>query len=323
MKIGVLFNEAAGGSSRFAACGRILVERLAGRELLTCAGGFGGDILPAAKILPLPPLDYLGRISRAVESLIDAGTELLVCVGGDGFAASCAEVLIRHSIDLPLLGVAGGTANVGPLIGFNLQNLGSLDLGRCVERKIIALECSCGERSLGYAFNDVVIGDTFLGSLDGRMKNISLELFLATGEKREKRPARVITGPDFKVTKNGEIRNSRLRAKQMVVAAPLNGIDFYRGKAVLGALCLAPWVDRNAVLAIADRSWIDTEASFEGENFTEIEHLLFGTGDIVEMQGFAPAGQIVIDGNPWRRESGHVILQSRPDAVRVILPGAD
>jgi hypothetical protein len=320
MKIGLLFNEAAGGNTRFPEIGRILADRLAGNLLLTCEGGLGGDFLRSTKTLSLPALDYIGRIGAAVESLAAAGIELLVCVGGDGFAAQCSEVLIRNSIDLVMLGVAGGTANVGPLLGFGQEDLAGLDVERCVERRVIALECSCGGLILGHAFNDVVIGDTFLGSLGGRMANLSLERFLATGEKVEKRPSRIIAGPDFRVMKNGIIKHSGLRAKQMIVAAPLNSLDFYRGKAVLGALCLAPWIGRNAVLAISDRSWIDTEADADGESFSPIEHLLFGTGDYVTMDGLLPSGQIVIDGNPFHRESEAVTLRSCLDAARVLFP---
>ncbi|MEI6873967.1 MAG: hypothetical protein WCL50_02425 [Spirochaetota bacterium] len=320
MKIGLLFNEAAGGNARFPLIAQALNEGLAGNQLYTCEGGFGADHLGSAKVFAIPACDYMGRIGHAVKSLVSADIKLLVSVGGDGFAANCAEVLISLSASLPILGVAGGSANVGPLIGFDLGTLSRLDLDTCVERNVIALECAMGKRIIGHAFNDVVIGDTFLGSLNGHLANIGLESFLETGEKREQRPSRVITGPDFKVMKNGEIRHSHLRARQMIVASPLNNLDFYRGKAMLGALCLAPWVGRNAVLAISDRSWVDTEADPDGENFSTIEHLLFGPEDLVTIEGLADSGHIVIDGNPFLRDSEQLSLRSCPGAARALYP---
>ncbi len=329
MRIGLLFNEAAGGSSRFAAMAKVVSARLAGHGILTCEGGFGGDYLAGAKVLrpaepaagcPPSALDHAGRIDRAVGSLADAGAKMLVCVGGDGFASYIAGCLIKRALVLPILGIAGGTANVGPLIGFTEAELEGLELGRCVERGVVALECRDGEALVGYAFNDVVVADTFLGSIGGRSANLSLEAFLSTGAKVEKRPSPFIAGPDFLVRKNGIAKESRLSEKRLVVAAPLNGSDYYKGKAIAGALCMAPWDGHDAVLAISDRNWIDTEAEAGVGQFSTLEHLLFGTGDHVEVTGLLKAGQLVVDGNAFFRKSERVGLRSRPDAVRVIVP---
>jgi hypothetical protein len=287
---------------------------------MTCGGGLGGEYLPQAKVVDITATGHVERIRAAVRALAGAGIDLLMLVGGDGFASYCAEEVISHSFDLPLLCVAGGTANVGPLIGFDEEDLRELDIGRCVERSASALQCSSGGRTLGYGFNDIVVGDTFLGSVDGKVVNIALEPFLATGEKRPCRPSPVITGPDFSVVRNGVSRRSSIARPSLIVAAPLNEIGFYRGKAALGAVCMAPWTGKNAVLAISDRNWIDTEADTDGERLAVCEQLLFGAGDIIEISGLSQAGQLLIDGNPFRREAGAVALSVSENVVTVLLP---
>lgn len=333
MKIGALFNAGAGGAASFPAIGEALLSRFGDFALVTCAESFGGTWLSGVPSCQVPDLPYILRLRRAVTLLVEAGIDLLVCAGGDGFASYCAEALILLGAKIPLLGVAGGTANVGPLVRFDAAKLARLPQGEPEIRTVHALECSCfcgddggrgatgsdrdgrGSRVLGLAFNDIVIGDTFLGTLDGRMVNLSVKDFLADGRKTERIPSQSVVGPSFRVKLNGAPIPFRCAPVQ-IIAAPLNDSDFYKGKAVTGALCSAPWQGSCGALALCDRVWVSMESSAAG--FCATEHLLFAAGDRVELEGLADDGQVVIDGNPFFRSGGTVAISCRPDVLKVV-----
>jgi hypothetical protein len=245
MRVGVLFNGEAGGAPGFPAIAAAILEGFHRCDLITCDGGYGSAWLPRVRARPakaaaaaalLAPASatpsaaaasavsssspsgtegFVPRLRAAVASLVDAGIDLLVSVGGDGFAAYCAEVLIARGGHIPILGVAGGTANVGQLVRFDAASLASLEargsagpvsrIEDLARRPVHALECRSGARMLGLAFHDIVIGDTFLGTLEGRMVSLDAREFLTTGRKVQMPPSGTIVGPGFCVRRGGTI----------------------------------------------------------------------------------------------------------------------
>jgi hypothetical protein len=346
MRVGVLFNAGAGGAASFPEIGEALLSRFDDDDLVTCEYSLGGAWLAGVPALPVPELPFIRRVRTAVGLLVDSGAELLVCAGGDGFAAYCAEALILSGAAIPLLGVAGGTANVGPLLRFDARTLAVLPRGELRVCSVHALECACGGAgfagaagfaggpaggtsfaggagfaggsgfaTLGLAFNDIVIGDTFLGTLDGAMVNLCVSDFLKDGHKTKKRPSERIAGPDFRVRHNGNPLAFRATPVQ-IVAAPLNDVDFYRGKASAGALCAAPWRGSVGVIALCDRVWVSMDEAAPG--FSATEQLLVGPGDIIELDGLRDEGQVIVDGNPFLREGPVVRIACLPGALRVV-----
>lgn len=325
MIAGILFNPGAGGSAVFPAAAEAALACFGTAGLVTCQGEWGAARLPGVRTIEAPALPFVPRVLRSVELLVSSGADLLVCVGGDGFAAYCAGALVRRGFRVPLLGVAAGTANVGPLLRFDAAalartRLGSLrpeDLG---VRPVHALECrpsDPGPEPFGLAFNDVVVGDTFLGTLEGRAVNLGLREFLESGRRVARVPSTSITGPGFRVLMDGVLQDHRGPVAQ-IVASPLNDEGAFRGRAVAGALCAASWNAGIGALALLDTVWVSMHARPSG--FSCTRHLVFGEGNVVTLDGLSEDGQIVLDGNPFLRPPGGVEIRCLPRAIMAVEP---
>ncbi len=166
MRAAVIANPAAGQQN---AQSRILLElrKLWHEEKLYGVAGFGGEL--SEHTLPEPEQGrYLDRFHAAMNALTDTHPEVLVTVGGDGTAAYAAEYLLEKQLEIPILGIGAGTANVGPIVSEHdaehlplLQELQTICVG--------AVEAVSSEgRHIAYGFNDLVLGNTLLGPVDGQ-----------------------------------------------------------------------------------------------------------------------------------------------------------
>jgi hypothetical protein len=252
---------------------------------------------------------FIGRINEATAHMAAARPDLLVCVGGDGFIAYAADWLIRNHVSIPLLGLAGGTANVGPLIRFAEHNIERLTPSGLKYDRVGAVEVSVEGHILGYAFNDLIIGDTFLTSLEGKMVNISAADFLNDGSKHKVSPSTEIIGKNFRLHKNGRAVSLRMNNIAQIVVSPLHKKEYYRGKAIAGALCFSYYTNDCAAVGISDRILVDSSSDGLEDQTVSIEHLLFKEGDSIEMSGFTDKGCIIIDGNPFYHTEGTLALQ--------------
>ncbi|HEY9055142.1 MAG TPA: hypothetical protein VIO60_10015, partial [Rectinemataceae bacterium] len=237
MKIGVLFGQASGQGKASLAV-PLVAQAVRGRESAVCAGLFGpGSRGPWVELEPtsVSGSEYLERLRASVLALADWGADTFMCLGGDGLAAYVADSLIVRGMSPKILGVALGTANVGPLMGASLGDLESLDLDEIAWEGADALEALEDGRHIAFGFNDVVIGDSFLGSVGDRVASFSAEALVLSGKKLEVEPGRRVAGTDFEVRKNGRILESKgfwasgregCRAIAQIVASPLRKGEF-------------------------------------------------------------------------------------------------
>lgn len=324
MKAGILFGPGSGeGASSRAE--DLLAQRLRGQSVAVCEGIFqgGGGRSDWVALEPQGGAEagYVERLRGSVAALAAWGAELLVCVGGDGLASYAADAMLAGPRSMTLLGVAAGTINVGPIICMDMEALAAFDPERLLPRKIGAVEVLVDEVHLAFGFNDVVIGDSFLGMLDGRVVSLSVNTMLQRGTKKEILPSACIAGPDFSVRKNGVAIPSRLRVPAQVVVSPLGRREFY-ARAVAGILCEASYMEGAAALALFDSVIVKAGRPDRGiYDFSTSEQLLFGPGDQVEIDGLSSDGQIVVDGNPFARTGKRVQFRSVPDLVEVAGPG--
>ena len=179
MKIAVLANINAGGGKAKTALAKI-VKAWSGHELFGAAG-FGGEMLPRC-LIPGAAEGYVPRLAAAVKALLAVRPKLFVTVGGDGAAAYAAECLIRERSTVPILGIGAGTANAGPIVSFTADDLPDPESLKKV--KLGAVEARDGEgKHIAYGFNDLVIGNTFLGtSPEGETKTYAAKALAASGE---------------------------------------------------------------------------------------------------------------------------------------------
>jgi len=315
MRIGIVFNPAAGRRERFKAIALKLLERCQEASLITGGLDYGenwfdhGDSL---EIVEIHGLDFSERLKSCLDGFLSRKVDLIVGVGGDGFLAHIGAFIIEGHYTIPLLGICGGTANVGPLLGFNEDTLERLDLANMNYAKVSALAVESAWRRTFYAFNDIVIGDTFLGTIEGKMTNLSARAFVEDGIKLEKKPSEEITTADFALLKNGVSQPLPCFKTLQIVASPLLESRHYNGKAITGALCLAPFFPVCGAVSLLDTVIIDSKLE-SPLKAVSIQQLLFGEKDHIAIKGLS--SYLVVDGNVCYYIGGEISISCLPEAV--------
>ncbi len=321
MKIGLIIGSASGKG--YAPEAMIsLVPRLQSHDVAICAGPFGCDSPPSSwsRLSTEASASYVENLRSSVASLLDWGSDMLICIGGDGLASYVLDAIISRGKKLPLLGIGSGTINVGPIIAFRTEDIPMLDISKLSVKTIDAVEVSVDGKHLAYALNDAIIGNSFLGMLEGRVVNLSAKALLDYGRKLEIEPSPHIARKDFCISKNGlRIENSMQKPAQIIVS-PLRKREFF-ARAIAGVLCNASYMDGAAALGLFDTVIVRAATPLRGfENMELSEHLLFGPKDFVEIEGLSRDGDIVVDGNPFHREGEVVSFKLRIDVAEVLVP---
>lgn len=322
MKVAVIFSPGAGQRQRFSAIGAKLERLFGGHELFACTGDFGGDYLPGAAVCDADRsggyVETLGCITRA---LLERQPDLLVSVGGDGIASYIADAMLTAGENVPMMGVAAGTANVGPIVCITPDELDLCDAANWQYSSVSAVEVLSGEH-VGYAVNDVVIGNTFLGTTeDGGIANYSARSMALAGNKEICAANGNICTEKFSIEKNGKTVQHRIAQPGQVIISPLDR-DRLEGRAIYGALCSAAYTPCKGAVALTETVMISAEAEDAGMGaFCPIEHLLFGPEDTVVLSGLTEYADLILDGNPYIRTNDTVALRYHPGLIRVALPG--
>ena len=233
-KVAVIANSSAGKQTAQA---KILValQKKWPQAALYGVAGYGGELLNDT--LPGPEAGaYLEKFSRVMEALMERSPDILVTIGGDGTAAYAADWLLRRNLSVPMFGLGAGTANVGPIVTErNPENIPSLE--ELVPEQMGAVEALTPEGDhIAFGFNDLVLGNTLLGSENGQMVTFEAYAMAAHGERRVCKCLPSIAGPDFEAEKNGKVLPTLLPNVGQLVASTVERENFY-GRAVAGALC--------------------------------------------------------------------------------------
>jgi hypothetical protein len=257
---------------------------------------------------------YVASIRGATACLASRAPDLFICVGGDGLASYVADALVGiGAASVPMLGVAAGTANVGPIVTVGPAELARLRVDELRFVRIGAIDVAIGGRHVGYGFNDVVIGTTFLGTVDGRGVSLSARAMATRGERALEEPDPRIAGEGFGVEKNGMKVPGGIARPAQIIASPLGEREFY-GRAVTGALCESAHSANKAAVALLDSIVVKLSGVDHGlADFARVDHLLFGLGDRVLLRGLSERAEVVVDGNPFLRGEEVVEFAYRPD----------
>lgn len=310
MRLGVLANLSAGGGRGAAIC-EAFNQQLKEHSLYAVKG-FGGEMLASAVCLTLPTEEYtyVEKISAAVKALVNNSPDALLILGGDGFAAYIADALIQSGNNtLPLIGVAGGTANVGPIISMNSlpASLSSL----CFEA-LGAIEVSDEEGHIAYGFNDVVLGNTFLTTIDGNTCTASATALWKDGRIVPQTPLKDIGQVQLRM--RGSSFQSSLPCVSQIIASPMDGKSYY-GKAVSGLLCYTPSSPYKTAVVLTQRPLVSCDDDHRGfSSPAPLEQLLVATDDILSIHKLNDGVSVIIDGNPYPRH-GAVHLCYKPSLI--------
>lgn len=314
MKIAVFANMNAGGGKAAAALAKIC-KAWSGHELYGAAG-FGGEKLPRC-IVPALPEGYVPRLNAAIKALLSVRPKLLVAVGGDGAAAYAAECLIREGSTVPILGIGAGTANVGPIVSFTVNELP--DPASLKKVKLGAVEARDGEgRHIAYAFNDLVIGNTFLGtSPEGDTKTYGARALAARGELVEEVPVKDLFRGASVMSLDGAPIPLPFPAAQLV-ASPVAPDRFY-GRAYTGILCYTPGSPYQAAAYVSPHPVVSMEDDSAGyTGWRPGAQLLLTEESRLRLDNLKDDVCAVADGNPYLLPGGSVTLHYVPDVIRVL-----
>ena len=266
------------------------------------------------KLPPVPEKSYPLKFDEFASRAFAEGAEVIVTVGGDGVASYAATAIIRQGLDMGILGIPAGTANAGPIVRAD-HSEDSLDWSR----RLDSIEVSCAGKVLGYGFNDVILGKSFLGTLDGRLVNLSARAMAQKGEALELAdPDITVAGKDFSVVLNGQAQEvpSVGDVKQICVSTLHQ--DRLMCRAIFGGLLESTGMEAPAAIALLDKNVTDARpGTWSKKMFRRTAHLCFGAGDTVEIEGLADGVCVIIDGNPFVLEDRRITVRCVPDSVKV------
>jgi len=322
LRVSVLFNPGAGKSDKFAAIACEILDRFEGHTLVTGESDFGEILLKKAdvRVVRTSRVSFIEILEAYLAGFMERNTDLVVGVGGDGFLAHIASFFIENGLQTPLMGIAGGTANVGPLIGYDIDRLRGFNPENLCIESIAALVAKSDREKNCYAFNDIVVGDTFLGTIDGKMVNLSAADFIRDLSKIEVRPSERIATENFKILKNGRsVPPPPFKVAQIVVS-PLFKKEFYAGKAVTGALCWAPYFSSGAAISVMDAVVIDSQLKGPDSPVC-IQQILFDENDLIEIDGLS--SYLIADGNVCYKINETVSVRCLEGVVKSVRPALD
>ncbi len=315
-KVAVIANSSAGKQTQQAKILNALQKKWPQAALYGVAG-YGGELL--GDTLPGPAEGaYLEKFSKVMEALLERSPDILVTIGGDGTAAYAADWLLRRNISVPMFGMGAGTANVGPIVTErDPENIPSLE--ELIPEQMGAVEALTPEgEHIAYGFNDLVLGNTLLGSENGQMVTFEAYAMAAEGKRRVCKCLPSIAGPDFTAEKNGVKLAAKLPNVGQLIASTVERENFY-GRAVTGLLCFTPGTPYQASVFVSAVPIVTCEESSEGfDDWFCGAQLLLQPGDKLILRGLANTVCAVADGNPYVLPEGNVLLEYKPNLLTVL-----
>lgn len=275
--------------------------------------------IPNTRILPKTrSAGYVERFSEIVSFLSEANVDYVVTVGGDGIASYLASAMIlggNKSREMVLVGYPAGTANIGPIVnqGITKDSLKHV-------RYIDGIEVTSGGRVLGYGFNDVIIANSFLGTLGGKTVNLDAYSMEEYGVAKAVTPDGNILSSDFKLCINSNSLSLPLswdRIQQICVSTLWQ--DNIAGRAVFGGVLASVGYKHPASIAFMDRIVVDSRPetwNYNGASTTS--HVAFNEQDEIILEGLSDISHVIIDGNPFAISDGKVKLRVLPDAIKIV-----
>ena len=316
MRAAALLNTSAGGAGSISDVIRAIDAFLLGCDVVTVPG-FGCGLIRGVQTDCPGDTEYIGHLNAAVDAVSTKNPDFYIVAGGDGFAAYVAARLLKTGHSQPkLIGVAMGTANVGPIISFSAKTLRAVTPQALCYEACGAVEAFDADASVAFGFNDIVLGNTILGTIDGVVLTLSARTMAQTGQKVPELPNENIA-ENLAVRKNGMPFASPLKHTAQIVASTLEREKHY-GRAVTGMLCYSDIQQTHCALLLSERPLVVVDYDPRGfESPALFAHLLFSAQDEIRIEGLLPSALIIADGNPYLRTGNTVSLRYRPNIIQI------
>jgi NAD kinase len=330
-RVGLIMNPVAGGDKKESLrAGRQVIERSGAETVLT-----GPEELGAAALL-----EWQGRVeicpsendqatsprsasqTRALaRTLVHENLDALVVGGGDGTLADVAQVSVETNSQVPILGIGCGSTNVGRLITLPADRASEFDLTRVETWSPDCLLVSVNGARLGLAFNDIVIGYTVVGTIDGRRQD--LDAYERMGGKLVAARARPAGGPQVRVTRIDSGAETVV-GEGLGVGTVIFGFAEPRfvGKAIAGAVCLAALCGLPAGCLVCDKPLAVVDIAADALRTTSpiaSRFVAFDEGMEIRIEGIE-GSVLCTDGNPLHRlqPTDRVTVAFRQKAVTAV-----
>jgi hypothetical protein len=256
------------------------------------------------------------------------GVDALVVVGGDGTLSDIAFAVFQAGSQCPILGVGAGSINAGDLMTCKASQVDMLQACEFQVELLNALETSHNGQTLALAFNDVVIGTTVVGTVDGAYQDLDANAFLESRQVPGK--PRPIGGDSARVTKHnirGEILVDSGQSVGTVVAGFANYECFF-GKAIIGGVGLSGVAGAPAGCIVCEQALVCTHLDLAQHLQTEpirSAYVSLLEDDVIRVTGLDYPAVLCADGNPLAplRPSDISEIRIRPGAVAVLRIAAD
>ncbi|MCZ7357440.1 MAG: diacylglycerol kinase family protein [Candidatus Methanoperedens sp.] len=304
--LGVIINPAAGA-------GKAVIENVAGKAI---------EIFRDCNIVHPAPgngRETTIRLAGEIATRVDA----ILVVGGDGTMSDVAYGLFIAGAPVPIIGIGAGSTNVGPLISVRPHEMERLDPYALKMHGVGGIQASLNKARIGLGFNDVVLGDTVLTTLEGRVMQVSAVEFI----KGKKKPAAPLKSgkkdSEICIERRDEVVEIHKGIFGQMFAAPLE--ERYLGKGLAGGTSLAAALGLPAGIAITSEPIINY--SIGPEDFLAKEPIVtktasFRKSDEVIVKGLREGTCLIVDGNPLviLRDDDEVRLRYLPDVAWVLRP---
>jgi NAD kinase len=324
-KLGVVVNPRSGGqtAARNLRIAHRLVEAMRVEAVVTGPGLLGGEALPLARIVSIPPLTGRAASQAVAHAVLEEGVDALVVIGGDGTLSDIAFAVYRAGSHCPILGVGAGSINAGDLITCKASQVEELQGRDFRVESVNALEASFNDQVVALAFNDVVIGATIVGTIDGAYQDLDANSFMEYRQVRGiPRPIGTDTARVTKHRQGEEIVVGVGRSVGTVIAG-FTHYDCFFGKAIIGGVGLSSVAGVSAGCLVCEQALVRTQLDLHEHLKTEpiLSAYVSLTDDaVIRVTGLNYPAVLCADGNPLAafRPVDIAQIRVRPDAVDVL-----
>ena len=302
--VGLIVNPVAGlGAQANIEIAKRAIESLGAQHILT-GPGQQGELAASNAVVKQPP-ELSGRAATQwlAREAASAEVEALVVVGGDGTFADVAFAIFNSEFRCPILGIGAGSTNVGGLLTCKANEIVELGRADYVVDSIHALIANYNDQDLALAFNDVVIGSTVLGTLEGKVIDLDATEHMA-GRKIPGQP-RSIAAPSASVPKILNDKTIQVAQGSLVgtVIAGFTHQDRFYGQAIVGGVCLSSLVGLPAGCLVCEQPIVRTHldrSDLEANEPLRSAYVSLGEADAIQLTGIGPPAVLCADGNPLK-----------------------
>lgn len=260
--------------------------------------------------------------TKASVNEISSIVDVILVVGGDGTLSDTAYSLFKSGTATPILGVGAGSTNAGPLVSVRVDDLDTLDPQALTVKDVGGILALLNGEQAGLGFNDIVLGDTVLATMNDSIVQVSAADFMK-GKKTPAPPSRVGTSvSEVNIERSeGEVKRIHNGDFGQLFAAPLE--KRYLGKGLAGGTSLATALGLPAGIAITSEPLINY--SIGQEDLLAMEPIVTKTAsfrkeDTVFITGIREGTCLNVDGNPLALlgPDDEIKIQYVPAAVKVV-----